>query len=193
MKEPVISKDEASGAVRSSAWLGRWDIPTECLFLNSSIKCQKNQAHEKSPNQQITSEMEIPSRAYCGGQPGAAAHAVENGVVRCNLGYVNENKANHRENKTEPTGAQYPKGYWGFTYYGDERDSYRQRSRGECGYMLTEMVKGFHFFFECAAQDFGFLWRYLVALFRHGDVMERPNDPSSATGAGKPPERKGDS
>lgn len=90
-------------------------------------------------------------------------------VVRRNLGHVNENKTNHCENKTDPTGAQYPKGNWGFTYYGDERDSYRQSSRRERGYMLTEMVEGFHFAFEGIAQDFRFLWRYLVRKGKHDE------------------------
>jgi len=89
---------------------------------------------------------------------------------------VNENKANNCENKTEPTGAQYPKGYWGFTYYGDERDSYRQRSRRERGYMLAEMVEGFHFFFESVTEDVCVLRGYLMALWHH--IVLRPNEKS---------------
>ena len=80
-----------------------------------------------------------------------------------------------RKNKTEPTRAQYPNGYWGFTYYGDERDSYRQCSRRERGYMLTEMVEGFHFFFEGVAEDFRLVRRYLVRLCCH--KANRPNVP----------------
>ena len=145
----------------------RWPLAFP-LFLEYAIQREKEQAAKEPPNQQVATDMEIPSRSDCGRKAEALPNSVQNGIVGSNAGEVYKNESCRCENKSEPCAPQAPKGTWAFVYppFG-ESDAESQCARGESSYVLGETVECGHLFLECVAEDLGLLYRYLMRFFFH--------------------------
>lgn len=154
-------KPHRNSGVRWSAWLGHLGrIP---LLWHGPKNCEKDKPAKESPNEQVSSNVEIPRWSYGWWTPLTIPNAIQNRVVRGDACEMNQNEANHCDDKSSPSAAQYQRGKWAFVYPNfDERDADSQNTRRQRGDVLGKIVKSAHLFFECVREDVLFLWCHML-------------------------------
>jgi hypothetical protein len=180
----IIRKLKGQWLLRCGVLLGRL---LNRLGISLLLDCSKNgeeqKTREKTPNERVSPNVEIPRWGDRWRKSMPAANAVQNSIVGADTGKMYQDEANHCKDKSGPSPAQEPHGNWAFTYPNlDERNADRQNTRRQCGNVLGETVEGVHFLFECFGEDLRLVRSYLMRFWRH--VVKRPNRSSAKPGFG---------